>query len=40
MAHEKFKAGPEDELRKSYLTPQCAPSDPPLRPVLEELREG
>jgi len=40
MAHEKFKAGPEDELRKPYLTLQCYLSDSLLRPILEELREG
>jgi hypothetical protein len=40
MAHEKFKAGPEDELRKLYLSLKCSISKPLPRPVLEELCEG
>jgi len=40
MAHEKFKAGPEDELRKSYLPLQCDSSNSLPRPVPEELRKG
>lgn len=40
MAHEKFKAGAEDELRKSYLAPQHGFPNSLSRPILEELREG
>ena len=40
MAHEKFKAGPEDELRESHLTLQRDFSKPLQRLVLEELRES
>ena len=42
MAYEKFKAGPEDELRESRFVSQmeCGVSKLFLRPVPKELREG
>ena len=40
MAHEKFKAGPEDELRKFYLPFRGDDSNSLPRPFPKELCEG
>ena len=38
MAHEKFKHGPEDELRKSFLCASLSMLISRYRSLLEELR--